>query len=140
MSSAIPEPSPDPYVEESWFQRPAFLATSALIVVLVGAALWFLGRESNSESETSLPAPTVAVDTEATQPTPTVRSEPTSSGAADSSTTPTATIRPSRIPRSAGVPGAPVPSTTVPPRSSTSSIGLSSRNGRLGTRRTCHGM
>ena len=53
MSSDIPTPTPDPYVEDSWFQRPAFLATCALIVVLVGTVLWFLGREEDSSGATA---------------------------------------------------------------------------------------
>ena len=48
MSSDIPLPTPDPQVEDSWFQRPAFLATCALVVILVGTVLWFLSRESDA--------------------------------------------------------------------------------------------
>lgn len=55
MSSDIPMPTPDPHVEDTWFQRPAFLATCALIVVLVGTVVWFLGREENGSSASAVP-------------------------------------------------------------------------------------
>jgi hypothetical protein len=68
MSSDIPEPTPDPVVPDSWFQRPAFLATSALIVVLVGAALWFLGRENDNAAETPSPTGVTQPATSDTEP------------------------------------------------------------------------
>src|SRR5262249_17970923 len=49
---------------------------------------------------------------------------------ASSSTWPTATMRPSRMPTSARRPGAPVPSTTVPPRLTLSSIATTSSPSR----------
>jgi hypothetical protein len=57
MSSDIPLPTPDPQVEESWFQRPAVLATCALVIVLIGTILWFVSRESGAASDTTVLAP-----------------------------------------------------------------------------------
>jgi hypothetical protein len=60
MSSDIPLPTPDPHVEESWFQRPPVLATCALVIVLIGTVLWFVSRESGSASDTTVPTPFVS--------------------------------------------------------------------------------
>jgi len=57
MSTEIPMPTPDPQVEDSWFQRPAVLATCALIIVLIGTVLWFVSRETESGSDSTAETP-----------------------------------------------------------------------------------
>src|SRR5215210_1742520 len=69
MSSDIPGPTPDRHVEDSWFQRPAVLATGALVVIIVVAVVWFLGREAETSTDPTAPSPLVTSEATATDAT-----------------------------------------------------------------------